>query len=442
MATSNTLLEALRTTVRRSSPEEGEGLVILANFEIDIFSEPRWGVGLGEYFPVDAAPDLIRYDEQLIKPALLFASKVKLITYREDIRLNLVGRMTQQSFMPMPMFFSLVSLAKSGTEDDFKRAGLRPSDVLTESEIQTVETLRNAPKSQKVDLEPLYALMSKYAEATIRASDFLTTELRAAHVALDAKLLDAAIRAGILEVSPWSALTDLMDLAFMPDDAFFDASIESMLIRLASTERSILLDSGALMFTGNEYQSLRQDRELKGRDIETQVATALCGYLPSLERLDITEILDLRSSLQSHLPVFRQEVARLSDDINSAGAIMSRRDITAEIDRRWTREIDPVLSEIRQEVARASLPRQFLRAFSQEKDVLASTASSVVLAAGSVAAGLSTLIPAMAAASYPLVKILNEYIEARDEIKKNRLYFLHAAEHRIRDKSRRLRSRK
>ena len=89
MATSNTLLEALRTTVRRSSPEEGEGLVILANFEIDIFSEPRWGVGLGEYFPVDAAPDLIRYDEQLIKPALLFASKVKLITYRKTFALTL-----------------------------------------------------------------------------------------------------------------------------------------------------------------------------------------------------------------------------------------------------------------------------------------------------------------------------------------------------------------
>jgi hypothetical protein len=166
------------------------------------------------------------------------------------------------------------------------------------------------------------------------------------------------------------------------------------------------------------------------------VASAVTSSLPGMNELSIGEIIDLRESLSDYLPAFRAAMIELSGEVSrqTQPDLIS---LGSEIDLYWQRDIAPVLQEINHEVGKARYPRKLLSAFSSDKTALAGTASAVMLAAGSVFAGAGTLIPAAAAAAFPFVKALNDALHSRDDVRKNRLYFLYAVQKSIGQRSKR-----
>ncbi len=66
--------------------------------EMEIFSDPVAGlVGAGGILPGEQVREIVRYDEELVKPAVLLADTITLTTQREDLILEARrdARMTQ-----------------------------------------------------------------------------------------------------------------------------------------------------------------------------------------------------------------------------------------------------------------------------------------------------------------------------------------------------------
>jgi hypothetical protein len=408
-------------------------------FELDVFSEPHATLNLFEELSRDQVGTLVKYDSELIKPAILFSTKVHLHSYREDMRLFHRGRIAQREFMPLRMFLHYVDFVREGDVEDFRQAGLDVNGVMTPIEIQKVDNARQASietedfdKFKEVFLE----LAGKYSEAIMKVVRYERGKLSEWLELLDSGELDSAVKAGFLEISPWNFETAIQKIAFYNQETYFDNSLLHLIGKLSNPTRAVMLDPGTSetldsVVGRDSARELESARSILGT--ETHIANAVCGHLPKLTHLTVREVVDLRKSLEQYLPAFRQEMARLSDEI--AEGTSNPADVAREVERRWTREIDPILAEIRHKVAVESYPRHLLRALTTEKDVMVSTASSVVLAAGSVAAGVATLLPALAAAGYPAIKAANEFLSTRDGVRQNRLYFLHAVRERVDRKS-------
>lgn len=410
-------------------------------FELDVFSEPRAALDFGNSVAGERVRQLVEYDSNLIKPALLFSSKVNLHTFREDMRLYHVGRMIENSSMPLRMFLYYVEFIRRGDWEEFRRVGITSGEVMTNAEIQGVDEAR-ARRHENLSLfqDLFLELIDKYRSAVIKVSNYRTERLSETLELLDTRSLEPAIDAGILEVSSWNLETSPIRISGMPEEIFFDRSLVDLVARIVDSARAVMLDPGAGdlivdMLGESPSDELRNTQRIIGADV--QIARTVCGYLPALSHLTIREVVDLRSSLDQYLPAFRQEMARIADEVNADNS--NAADVVKEVEQRWTREIDPILADIRHKVAVDSYPRHLLRALATQKDVIVSTASSVVLAAGSFAAGIATLLPALAAASYPAIKAANELLASRDEMRQNRLYFLHAARERVEQKGARRR---
>jgi hypothetical protein len=69
-------------------------------FEIDVVSEPSANFSMGGIVRNEDIASVTKYDEGLIKPALLVADKVRLITLREDIAAFVVADAWENSGAP------------------------------------------------------------------------------------------------------------------------------------------------------------------------------------------------------------------------------------------------------------------------------------------------------------------------------------------------------
>jgi len=206
--------------------------------------------------------------------------------------------------------------------------------------------------------------------------------------------------------------------------------MEALATRISNPDGIPLIDPGVrrLMDLDNRKIANRPIPVPDGVQLDHGLITnVLVANLAGLQNLTIPEIIDVRESLSDYLPHFRKAMIDLARDISEMDGFPEL-DIAHEVNRRWDGEISPKLSEIKRTITKASYPRRILDSISTKKDVLASTASSLILATGSIAASISTLLPAVATASYPFIKALNETIKQRDEIRANELFFLYSAQ--------------
>lgn len=114
---------------------------------------------------------------------------------------------------------------------------------------------------------------------------------------------------------------------------------------------------------------------------------------------------------------------RLSEEV---ARIDSSSEVADIIERRWHRDVSPVLEEIRREVAAARYPRRLLDAVTSDPTAMASSAGALTLAAGGLAFSLSAFVPAVAAAALPLLKARADRNQRLDQARTNRLFFLYA----------------
>lgn len=395
----------------------------MPHFEIDVLSNPA--VALGIEFPHWKTENLAafaEYDANLIKPALLFGDRVNLVTYRETMRELAANR--GQSFMARPMQRIMAYLAVSARANrgELEFFGLNPSELPSPTEAKALMSGND------------YEEFNKYwEEHENQVESFAKKEIKLAkdnYNELNMRGLSSLVDAGVLTVEGWATIPPKLRGWPVMEEAVVEASVLVFLDRLANSNAQPMLDVGADWIVKNwpllpDHLRSAEQQATSWRGPTMTAANAVMR-LPGLDRLTLEEVSDLRSEIAKYLPAFRAEMIKLGEDLSEASIEPEK--LTAEVDKRWYRDIAPALEEIRRDVAAAAYPRRLLNTITAQKDAMVSTGGAIVLATGSVAAGISTLAPAALAAAYPLAKALNDMMSSRSAIKKNRLYFLYALE--------------
>jgi hypothetical protein len=394
-------------------------------FQINVISEPAAALKPERNFwDIDLA-SLGRYDLELVKPALLFADSIELTSFRVDMQALVAADAFQNTRMPMRYIRNFGYLSIRRSVDELEALGLTPKDLSSAADAQAL--ISGGP-------ELVTEFAAKYNDQIIAYQRGFAAILRRRRYNLQNDELDQAIQRGVLTCTSWHEEQDPFYLNWkdLLDD-FIPEAADILLRRLSNDSKVPLLDPGSQLALSRPLSDTATvlTSTVSRANLPILVASSVLAQLPSLADSTVDEILDLRDSLSEYLPAFRGKIIELADEISQTAPDDNAR-LAVEIERKWHKDIYPALKEIELEVKSGLYPRNLLRSITTDKTTLASAATSVTLAAGSVYAGAGTFLPAAAAAVYPFVKALNDSAEASSHAKKNRLYFLYRLNKRLR----------
>lgn len=400
----------------------------MALFQIDIVTDPGTSLRPDEPMYSGDLVALRSYDEELLRPALLFADRVCLTSFREDM-LQLVNSEAFKVYgMPLRRVHQFLELSLHRPDHILSELGLTEADLATASDA----ALSLQQSGSESGLDALMAFERRYEG---KIDNYVHAALgiwRRRYENLSLEIPQSLKE--YLEVRPWSAGDDgSFDLAWTEGrERFFARGILSVLERMASSTGVTMLDSGA------DYQ-LQMSRlsKMALADVSAgEIAQEYVARLPGIQQLGLDEIADLRSDLRDALPAFRSEMVRLSRDINSdpEQPAASKRRLMEE---RWEMDIAPALEEIERNLKRASYPRRLLHTITEDRDAALAAVGSLAMGIGSLAAGIATLLPAVAGAAYPFVKAVNRSLEESDKVREHKLFWLYRVRDEARDRARR-----
>jgi hypothetical protein len=391
-------------------------------FEVDIVSDPSLahstaGSILNEHYGM-----VTSYDESLVKPALLVADKVRLITMRKDLIQFETAEAYENSRMPLRYTMAFARLSLRPRRDDLLALGF------TEGDFADVNDATNLLTAADIRVA-LLSFAQKYNDQITNYQTIYDAVLRKRVTDLQSPGIEKAKAAGLLDEIAWYDGGEISIDALVWNEGvgrYLTDAVIGVAERIIGSHGSVLLEPGAIRILNSADSRAPKAAQKKPElDLAAGVATAVTGRLPGLSDMPFDEVLDLRDDLEDYLAPFRGAMAELADEIASAGK--GSTDLVSEVERQWVRKIDPTLSEMRAAIGRGSYRRNLLGTFAEDKAALASSGSSIALGVGSIFAGFGALIPSGVTAAFPFVRALNETLKARDDVRKNRLYFLYRA---------------
>lgn len=394
-------------------------------FEMHVVSDPPATLDLGGMLKDADLQRIVRYDEDLVKPALFFADHVTLISYRRDVASFVKADAFSNTQMPVRYIKAFAYLVIR--DDPEEISGL----CLDRRQFPGKEVVHRLVASTSEDVSDLIKFGHKYIDAINEHRSAIGKLLRSRHEMLTSSGLELAMSRGQLSYDGWLEDDEMTPFylnwdegidAYLPAAklAMVDSLVRARGVPLVDLGTQVALESVNIQPGLSEMTSSYQPH----LDYGTKLTAVLSASLPHLQELPLDEVLDLRESLKDHLPAFRSEMLTLSEGIPSDSRIDSYA-LGREAAIVWSRKIEPLLQDIQHEVKLARYPRQVLNSITQDRGGITGVSAAIILAAGSTFAGLAALIPAAAAAAYPFVHALNETLKTRAELKKNRLYFLY-----------------
>lgn len=394
-------------------------------FEIDVMSDP--GAATAYLTPMWDAEhrSLSKYDVDLVKPMLLFADKISLRSQREDMLAVVRGRIFVVQRMPMRRVFNYIGLCERRDPDELLVLGLPESALAPRAETDRVQT----------DMEQVPAFARQYDAQISDAANAIERVWSQREKQLSLEDLAPAVERDLVSVSGWrESGTDPWSLAWSDENDFFALAPDELIDQLVDRPNAVMFEPGSRMTLGDSLAdggTLIASPATQPLVSPISVAAALFARLPTMASVPVGELLEIRDDLHDYLAPFRAGMVDLAEQISSEPDL-DEKAMAQRIERCWYRDIDPALQELRNKARNSGYPRQLLATFSEDKGSLIGATSSVVLAAGSLVAGVATLLPAMAAASVPFVRALNGRLKERDDLKGNRLYFLYKLQDRLR----------
>lgn len=400
-------------------------------FALDVVTAPTF---LHPNTPMWDQPldELRAYDENLVKPLVLFADRITLRSERMDMLSLIHSSAFQTSRMPMRRVWRYIGASTNFDPTLLARLDL-PRDVLADrSDVDALMASR--PKSedaQEAYLEALERFERKYASQIEEFSRASLAALRTHRDQLLSPALESLAEAGILDITGWSTGdSDAWSLAWQEELDFLVNSIDDVASYLRDSEGAVMLEPGSAFFLDSDVSAWNTSQPMH---MPAHLASAFVSRLPGLRSASLGELLEVRDELDDYLVPFRAVMATMAKDVSDAVG-ESPEALAAEIEKRWVREVAPVLHELAVRTKRGGYPRELINVLTEDKGSMASAASSIVLAAGSTAAGLAALVPAAAAAAYPFAKALKEVVEGREMRQDNQLFFLYSAQKQLRNR--------
>jgi len=415
-------------------------------FEIEVFSNPVSAlVGEGSLLKFDKFPRAAAYDELLVKPALLLADKVVLRSHRLDLILN-EKRDFNSMRMHAPLYASFLSASKQRDARLVRRLGLLQRDLLTEAEIDKYEQQTRLDSEKVSQQQPVFRSTNREAflaeKEEIRAGRSLDNEIweefwdragayrtalqemfHARGQSLESVSLTALSTSDIFDQGPWDRMPksrprEVLDHMKGPN-AEFERAYWAMVEEVSTSNKSVMLDSEV-------RESLASfGPQIGGVDSAAAVGGAvdLMRMVEGIRDLPIDEIIEVRAELAEYLRPFRSFMLEVSSDANLGEANDVERTRLLKI--AWETNVEPAIADMRAHVESASFRRNALDLFANSSETIRTVGLAVGLAAASGFMGFSTLTVAGAAAP-PLLKAFVGSVRAKQDVKRNRAYFIHA----------------
>lgn len=397
----------------------------LPTFEIEVISDPIKLVsndGFDFRSPwLRKSPD---YDTRLVKPAVLFADHVNLVSSRSTVH-QFIGMESWPILnMPMRQIYAFLRLSIERDPVTLETLDLTADDLAKSEEASTIrEAMRQRDNNEEFShtfstiVIPFLERHRNQTSAMIEAFQRLWVNR---HNMLIAPDLLPAIDRQILTVQAWAEDFPPHNHIFTERGKLLEKSFAGMLERLEDPQRLALIDPSIATPPLNV--------SCENAPTPAFLGNAVVSRIPGLDDLQMIEILDLREDLKEYLPHFRSEIVTLSQEI---AQMTSSHEVAAEVDLRWHRDIAPAMEEIRREVAAARYPRKLVDALTSDPATIASGAGALTLATGGIAIGLSTLLPAAAAAAFPFLKAKSLRDQGLEKAQTNKLFFLYALQNRL-----------
>ena len=415
-------------------------------FEIEVFSNPLNAVvGEGRFLRHDDYPQTARYDEELVKPALLLADGVTLRSHRIDL-LRGEQRDFEMANRFVPLTSQYIYLSASPDREAMAFLGLSEADLLSPDEVEHYQTIRalETADRDRVKSRPMptnvdalraqraadRAELSKYDvewEKLQARAEPMRRALRRRHAeaaeAFQSQALSDIASSGLLKQVAWDPLPksrprQVID-NLVGENAEFERAFHAMVDDVVGTPNSVMLDdevNSAIARLSPQADGLESALVIAG-------AVDLMRMVEGVSSLPIDEIPGVRDELSDYLKPFRSFVIEVSRGVDWAGVDDSERGRLLQI--AWEADVQPAVAEMEAHVRSASFVRNAIDVFADSRD----TFTAVGLALGTVAAsgflGFSTLT-ATAAAGPPLLKALLGSVRARETAKRNRAYLVHA----------------
>lgn len=354
-----------------------------------------------------------RYDEESLKPALLYADHIDLYSYRSTLAQSLTSEVAK---LKLPVLGSrqLFAVLNEHTDEQLERLGVI-MDLVPD-----LQYFRQAGPDLVEDVGGPLEFWDRYGQQILEINRAYFTELKKGFDSMQSDPIKKVEELGLVEVHHWNHIPTVPPEPF--PDLWTRAKFE-LAETLSELDRPLMIDPASLAMIGAESE----------RSVETAIeslATMSLSRLPNFEKATIAEILEIRSDLAPLLAPFRAEMIALGREVyNNADA-----DVGRAASYVWHERVAPIVAELDYETQRSRYLRDLLGVVTSGKDALVS-AAGVVVAVGAAASGVSVLLPGVAAAAAPLVQALGKSVEARQLARKNRLFFLHAAGKRLRRKS-------
>ncbi|MGW4481143.1 hypothetical protein [Rhodococcus triatomae] len=373
---------------------------------------------------------MTQYDVDLLKPALLFADSVTLVTTRVEL-INLAkSDIALVRGMGIRQYITFLRVAKNAIASELEFFGIKEEWLPTQQEVDArlVEIQEFASQQSDYPANAMEEFLAKYDQAFIA---FLDGTLRASRERISKLVsaeIDEAEETGLVRITGWG------DRAIHPAGIHLQGQ-QNYMDELADSAADLLTRTvpGAIMLEpGSAGQLLtRESASAPLPNSANRIAASFVGMLPGLRSAPMSEVLDVRNDLSEYLPPFRAAILDLSERLSSHD-IADPMQTLDEIDKHWHREINPALSEIHAQLARGRYRRHILEEFATSKDSLAATAgAAIAIGGGSLIGGIAALVPGLVAGAYPFVKAMNSALNTRDEAKKNRMYFLYESRKRL-----------
>lgn len=415
-------------------------------FEIEVFSNPVNAlVGDGGLLRHSDFSKAATYDEQLVKPALLFADRITLRSHRIDLIRN-QQRDIEMADRFAPLTARYLQLSKSRDKGELQFLGLSNDELLSEAEVQhymelqaqesaaleqrrltAVPTDRKAREEQKAAYRAELDKNTAYWDALLdRAAPFraaLLTRLFEARNAFQSAALQALAIDGLVEELPWDPLPksrprQIIDNLTGPNTEF-ERAFTTMAHEVADTPRSVMVDNelhSALSIEVPELSGLESGHIVSG-------AVELMRMVEGISVLPIDEVAGVRAELEEYIQPFRGFMLDVSKGVEWEGIDDAERSRLLQI--AWESEVTPAIVEMADLVRSASFARNAIDVFANSGETIRAVGLAVGIAAAAGFAGFSTL-SAGAAAAPPLLKALMGSIRARERVVRNRAYFVHA----------------
>lgn len=418
-------------------------------FEIEVFSDP---LSILAGLPASGTFEQVRlHDEELLKPALLLSDHAVLSSHRVDL---LLDHELELSLMDrrVPVLRAFQDLSKNRSKSEISALNLRQSALMDDAELKKFEELERLEDlvKEKWDKRPRSTNPQKFEAARIERDEdarpimdqwaFFWRRSSAYRVALEKFLSDRveSIRSpsiyemttlGLVTEKPWdktirSRPRQIIDRE-IGGNAAYDRAYLNLIDEVTNTRRGILLDDSvqaAVSRMGREIGGLESAHTVRG-------AVDLMKMVEGVASLPIDEVIDVRSDLVDYIAPFRSFLLDISSRTPDTGEDPVER--YRQLSIAWEREVEPAIAEMRAHLESASFKRQAMDVMATSNEALKTVGMAIGVATAAGFAGFSTLTAA-AAVGPPLLKSFIGTVRARQAVVRDRVYFVHALDRRLR----------